>query len=102
MMVLTIKLEQYDEKMFKEYLKQPVESFYNFKKDKMNNLVSKNRSDYNKWNESLRHVSQDPHLSISIINVYLKHLCFTKYAGSLKEYSSLFEEHYLKNIEKDY
>lgn len=53
-LMLSIKLDNYKEDLFKEYIKRPLERNYNLKKDFANK--KQNSKQYSQWNSCLQSV----------------------------------------------
>ena len=64
-LLITIKLENYKEDLFKEYLKLPKEENFNLKKQEAQSSVLNTQKDFEIWENSLNNVQQNTKLRVN-------------------------------------
>ena len=110
-LTLTIKLDQFDEELFKKYLKAPLEMNQHLKQE----VMQKNRQSYDayrQWSPCLQHVQENSKQRFSVgswhsesasdvIPQYLEWIC-KKNSGKLQGYEQFLSPGYLKKFENQY
>lgn len=64
-LLITIKLENYKEDLFKEYLKLPKEENFNLKKQEAQSSVLNTQKDFEIWENCLNNVQQNTKLRVN-------------------------------------
>lgn len=100
MLLLTIKLDNYQEDLFVKYLEFPIR--FSILKDfdeKKDIHRAQTIQDLNTFKSAFKTLFVLSSNQDNVMTPYLEHLCL-KNKGSLKKYVKYFKEYYLKEIEK--